>query len=176
MSRHIILVASGMGLVGKGFGPVIDSFDNVMRFNNWKTKGYEQDVGQKFTHYGYYRPNYPGPPPKGVKEVWEYTKNCLIRSVLKDGIWDQEVVTTKSTSRISSVLKYPNGQCMTTGIRILSHVIDHFDVVFTAGWYKTLYDKRHFNDLTHIDTVHSLLFDRMYLELLISKRKIVEID
>lgn len=47
----IVLVGSGPSLLGSNLGAVIDAFDNVVRFNEYQTQGYEQDVGSKVTHW-----------------------------------------------------------------------------------------------------------------------------
>jgi hypothetical protein len=43
------VVGNGPSLIGKGLGPKIDSFPNVIRINRFRTKGYENDVGSKTT-------------------------------------------------------------------------------------------------------------------------------
>ena len=45
----IIVVGNGPTLIGKGLGPKIDSFPNVIRINKFRTKGYEHDVGSRIT-------------------------------------------------------------------------------------------------------------------------------
>ena len=47
--KKIIIVGNANTLVGKNLGSVIDSYDDVIRINNFKTKGYEKDVGTKTT-------------------------------------------------------------------------------------------------------------------------------
>lgn len=44
---NIILVGNSSNIIGSGLGNKIDAFDIVVRFNNFTTKGYENDVGQK---------------------------------------------------------------------------------------------------------------------------------
>ena len=45
----VVVVGNGPSLIGKGLGPTIDSFPNVIRINKFRTKGYEKDVGSKTT-------------------------------------------------------------------------------------------------------------------------------
>jgi len=49
MCRRVIIVGNADTLLGKNLGSVIDSYDDVIRINNFKTKGYEKDVGTKTT-------------------------------------------------------------------------------------------------------------------------------
>lgn len=46
-----ILVGNGSSLLEKPNGHLIDSFDNVIRFNRFKTIGYEQYSGKKITEW-----------------------------------------------------------------------------------------------------------------------------
>lgn len=47
--KRIAVVGSGPGEIGKGNGREIDSHDVVIRFNDYETRGYEQDYGSKTT-------------------------------------------------------------------------------------------------------------------------------
>jgi hypothetical protein len=44
---NIILVGNSSNIIGQGLGEQIDQFDIVVRFNNFKIDGYENDVGRK---------------------------------------------------------------------------------------------------------------------------------
>ncbi len=46
-SKKIILVGNGTDAVSREAGEQIDSFDVVVRFNNFKIEGYEKNVGTK---------------------------------------------------------------------------------------------------------------------------------
>lgn len=45
--RTIVVVGNGKSVLGSGLGSVIDTYDEVARFNFFKTEGYEQDVGTR---------------------------------------------------------------------------------------------------------------------------------
>lgn len=45
----VVVVGNGPSLIGKGLGPIIDSFPNIIRINKFITKGYEKDVGSRTT-------------------------------------------------------------------------------------------------------------------------------
>lgn len=47
--RGTAIVGSGRKLAGSGHGPLIDSFDDIVRFNRAPTAGYERDVGSRTT-------------------------------------------------------------------------------------------------------------------------------
>ena len=50
-SKTILIVGNGPTLLNSNNGPLIDSFDDVVRFNSYKIKGYEEQVGTKTTIY-----------------------------------------------------------------------------------------------------------------------------
>lgn len=78
MSRtKVILVGSSDGLNGKSLGKTIDKFDKIIRFNWFRTKGFEEDVGEKTTHWmiaatqrNIYRLNDFMPNVSGLEKVW----------------------------------------------------------------------------------------------------------
>lgn len=47
MNKDIILIGNGPSLLYKNNGEEIDSFDNVVRFNNYKIDSFESFVGKK---------------------------------------------------------------------------------------------------------------------------------
>lgn len=51
MSKSIILIGNADVKKNEDFGDVIDSFDNVARFNRFAINGYEKYIGTKTTHW-----------------------------------------------------------------------------------------------------------------------------
>lgn len=49
--RKVVVVGNGRSVLGSGAGDIIDTYEHVVRFNIFKTKGYEQDVGSKTTDW-----------------------------------------------------------------------------------------------------------------------------
>lgn len=45
----VAIIGNGASLIGRGLGGIIDSYEEVVRFNEFKTHGYEADVGNKTT-------------------------------------------------------------------------------------------------------------------------------
>jgi len=48
-----LIVGNATALIGKSLGEKIDVFEDVVRFNNFKLDGYENDLGMKTTMYVY---------------------------------------------------------------------------------------------------------------------------
>jgi len=51
VSKTCILVGNGGSLLGSNNGNLIDSFELVVRFNEFQIQGYETDIGNKSTHW-----------------------------------------------------------------------------------------------------------------------------
>lgn len=49
--KQCIIVGNGSSTLKEKFGSYIDSFENVVRFNRFKTKGFESNIGTKCTHW-----------------------------------------------------------------------------------------------------------------------------
>jgi hypothetical protein len=56
MNKSTLLIGNGGSLSRGGLGSKIDEFDEVIRINEGKTKGWEQDAGMKFTIWSTYNP------------------------------------------------------------------------------------------------------------------------
>jgi len=48
--ERVLLVGNSGGVLNNEWGPKIDEFDIVVRFNNFELHGYEKYVGTKTTH------------------------------------------------------------------------------------------------------------------------------
>lgn len=64
-NRSILLVGNGGSLKDSGLGSKIDQFDEVIRINEGKTIGWEEDAGTRFTIWTTYDP---------VKKFYKYFK------------------------------------------------------------------------------------------------------
>jgi hypothetical protein len=49
LQENVAIVGASATLLGSNFGKIIDSYDEVIRFNRSPTEGYESDVGSKTT-------------------------------------------------------------------------------------------------------------------------------
>lgn len=56
MNKSIVIMGNGASLKNSGLGNKIDEFDEVVRINDWKTRGFENDAGTKTTIWGLYNP------------------------------------------------------------------------------------------------------------------------
>lgn len=80
----VLMIGNGPGAVARPMGPVVDAFDEVVRFNNYKIEGFERQVGTKTTlwssffrridnplaHYRVICPHETDTPPDSVREKY----------------------------------------------------------------------------------------------------------
>jgi len=57
MDKSIVIIGNGASLKNSGLGKKIDEFDEVIRINECKTKGWEEDAGMKFTIWATFNPD-----------------------------------------------------------------------------------------------------------------------
>ena len=48
----VVVIGNAPNLIGKNLGKKIDQFAKIVRFNDFRTKGYEKDLGSRTTHWG----------------------------------------------------------------------------------------------------------------------------
>ena len=49
INSHILIVGNSKNIINKKMGKKIDTFDNIIRFNDYKINGFENDIGTKTT-------------------------------------------------------------------------------------------------------------------------------
>ncbi|KAM4725919.1 CMP-N-acetylneuraminate-beta-galactosamide-alpha-2,3-sialyltransferase 1-like [Anableps anableps] len=84
--RTCAVVGNSVNLRGSHYGPLIDYQDVVIRMNNAKTKGYEEDVGTKTTYHVMY--------PESAVDLHNSTHLVLFPFKIKDLEWLIKAFTT----------------------------------------------------------------------------------
>ncbi|KAJ8381248.1 hypothetical protein SKAU_G00020260 [Synaphobranchus kaupii] len=149
--RSCAVVGNSNNLLGSSYGPQIDDHDFVMRMNEAKTVGYEEDVGSRTTHHFMY--------PESAIDLESNTSLVLIPFKMRDFEWLISVVTDGSIKvtyrrvpeRIQfnkkkvlfynpAFLKYIQEQwtktpkCPSTGILVLLFAVHICDEVSVYGY------------------------------------------
>ena len=100
-----VIVGNGPSLLEKENGTVIDSFDVVVRFNNFKTKGFEKHTGTK-TNYWFNTISNHTVEPIPERIVWHS--------------WNWSVVTD---DRYKELFKYYEGKCNFEFVELKFHTM-----------------------------------------------------
>ncbi|XP_062914075.1 CMP-N-acetylneuraminate-beta-galactosamide-alpha-2,3-sialyltransferase 1-like [Mobula hypostoma] len=89
--RTCAVVGNSGNLIGSNYGPIIDTYDFVMRMNRAETVGYEADVGRKTTHHFMY--------PESAQNLAENVSLVLIPFKILDLRWLISAFTTGNIRR-----------------------------------------------------------------------------
>ena len=174
-----VLVGNGPSLDGCGKGAAIDQFDNVIRFNNYITNGFECDVGSKADIWCCYGKNASTPranPPKKIinmhgavndpswfepREIWRVPVSFYHR--IRDEI--------RPASNLPDERR--RGLIPSSGITLMlwlleHHLVpvvyycgfDHFDRQSTAGRHHYWMKSTHSDSLEHDGEAERLLVEK----------------
>tara|TARA_B110001452_G_scaffold232760_1_gene210225 strand:- start:319 stop:1203 length:885 start_codon:yes stop_codon:yes gene_type:complete len=82
---RVLLVGNGPSIRGSGLGRAIDSFDTVVRFNSFVTKGIEEDTGSKTTLWCHMMQWYHLGGVELVQSLSQCSKSAASSSAAADG-------------------------------------------------------------------------------------------
>lgn len=145
-ASRVILLGNGPSATQSSLGKVIDSYDIVVRFNCWRTKGFEDRLGTRCDVWAvnlsprdtekflakqakHRRPGqflvFPGPGTsrKRVDQISALVKRCY------SGV-PREIVPRKYPDRLNEEL----GKRATTGLVALRYLLDYYDKVDLHGF------------------------------------------
>ena len=133
----IVIIGNGASLLDHQFGDQIDQFDEVVRFNDFRIKGYEKYVGTKTTIWA----------RNTSKGDLLFEKDCQFKQVLvqhtrfQNEYYDLTVVARPNHIEMNPVkhdeiCKYTgiNNINTSTGIQTIAHFSDSGNEVYIAGF------------------------------------------
>ena len=140
--EKVILVGNGSSILDKELGEEIDSFDNVVRFNSFTTKGYEKYTGAKtdtwFTCMGKHKENMDS-FKNVISHSWESKENCRL--------YDELISRRKDVTKINNdFIDYHGLVSPSTGLIAIMHYLKEYEVIWIHGfdWWER--DKHHYAD------------------------------
>lgn len=155
--KSVIIIGNGFSLKHTNFGKKIDEFDEVIRINDWKTRGWEDDAGTKTTIWGLYNPTKGGVNfingyrrfdyskeeildiVSSVREIWyvcwKYENlnhswklnKCIKILKLYDRIKRHQSI--EGSNRVKNIINPP-----TTGFNLIWTMTGMYDKVYLAGF------------------------------------------
>lgn len=138
----VLLVGNGTSILDKELGETIDSYDNVVRFNSFTTKGYEKFTGSKtdtwFTCMGKHKEDM-NQFKHVISHSWEPKESCRLYAELHSRRNDVTKVD-------NDFIDYYGLVAPSTGLIAIMHYLKDNDVVWIHGfdWWER--DKHHYAD------------------------------
>tara|TARA_B100000282_G_scaffold269028_1_gene222196 strand:+ start:86 stop:631 length:546 start_codon:yes stop_codon:yes gene_type:complete len=135
-----ILVGNSSSTLNKGLGLHINSFENVIRFNRFKIKGYEIDLGTKCTHWVLnYKlttdnRNYLVKNLSQVKSEVTGLKQALILTTAKDKGQINKIKKQVDVEVTYERFEPPFGSKPTTGFLAIKYLLNHFTKLTLVGF------------------------------------------
>lgn len=187
----IILVGNGSSLLGKGLGSKIDSFDEVVRFNNFELDGYTNDVGSKSTILARRAcDDVKLWPEEMFKKIYCFVTFCRwtsgmkqVANQLQGHYSNAEIVGADICARYGKEigLDQPNNEWSSIGALTLCHMINIYDTVHICGFDHLKKNEKgcsehYFHKPPNDDRFHSGKKESMFTDRLIRLGRVVRID
>ena len=147
---EIIIVGNGSSILDNNNGDVIDSFNNVVRFNSYKTKGFENHTGAKTDIWFTVNKTH-------IKEAKEY-KKVYVHS------WEHSELKCKITQDIrkevdaikidKDFIKTIPIKCPSTGLIAIYYFIEKYGSVTITGFDWWDREEHHYGDKEVRGTLH----------------------
>lgn len=151
----LILVGSGTSLLNKENGKIIDSFEDVVRFNAFTTQGFEKYVGSKTTIWFNVNPT-DRADSHTYKRIYAHSwdiqeEKCPVYSYYKG----RENVTKLPRTTIDEAINLTGGVSPSTGLLAIIHLLKQHKQVTITGydWWENedhhYYGKEHYRGPNH---------------------------
>lgn len=135
-----ILVGNSSNILNKKLGSYIDNFENVARFNRFRIKDFEEDLGTKCTHWvlnyklttdnrNYLVKNLPS-----IKSNTTNLKQALILTTAGDKGQINKIKKQTDIQVVYKRFKPPFGSKPTTGFLAIKYFLEHFSKLTLIGF------------------------------------------
>jgi len=179
-----IIVGNGSSLLDKSNGDIIDSFDNVVRFNAYTIEGFEQHVGTKttiwFNTINFQKKESEWRCQKAYDEIllhiWQFdkTNDLLYIEFLKHYKNAPHIFKTEKNV-ISDIKNYGESStysAFSTGLIAIWIMLGRAQTISITGfdWWEK--EKHHYNDNVSRGLLHKPHIEKTIIHKLISENKI----
>jgi len=170
LEKKIILIGNGPSVLNYNFGEVIDSFEEVVRFNNFETKGYKEKIGSKTTIW--VRNNsYRGLKDRDVSKFkkiyiaspdWNFRNTKQILRKYKKG--KAFIIPYRSSLNLRLDLDVDGPRSKnrsrrgwpTSGLIALNYFLTKYKVVFIHGFDHFYGENHYFNNEKMFSFIHNI--------------------
>lgn len=132
MGRSLVVVSNAPCLKGSGLGPIIDSFDEIVRFNAYHTKGFEKDVGTRTTIWSRFHRLEKRPDLTGVtrKLSRDYPKSKVHAKAVKEC----ELIPTAVNVWCKRQINYKQ-ENVSSGLLVMAYLLEEYETLHAAGFF-----------------------------------------
>lgn len=177
---NVIIVGNGSSLLNKPNGEVIDSFDIVVRFNNFKIKTFEKFVGTK-TNYWFNtiseHKQFQSSPERIFWHTWNFnphTDEKYKKLVEQNNKYNIPVEKTKKEHFVEMQCYMSDMQYFhySTGALAIWMLLKEVPQVIITGfdWWET--DVHHYHNNGGRGTIHDPQKEYLFIQKLISENKV----
>lgn len=171
---RIVVIGNGSSVLNYEFGPLIDRFNEVVRFNLFEIDGYEKHVGTKTTIW--FRNS--GPMPERDESLF---KQVIVQTVDYPNEWTDHsiyerypAVDVDTIKEIRSVVDAP-GLNLSTGIQALGFLTRKYGRVYIHGFDMFTPPRLYFQPVMLGDFRAHTTDERKYIDYLKDKGLVVEL-
>jgi hypothetical protein len=180
----ILLVSNGPSVLKEKRGEEIDSFDKVVRFNNFDLAGKEEYVGRK-THIVSRRccDDVLWHNPPELEKVYCFMTYCkwsgamgIVSEMVKNYYYPRcELVKVSKCKEYGELvgLDQPNNEWATVGILTILHLLNIYPVLYLYGFDYSNLDKHYFARQPRDSKYHSAIKEKKYLDKLVKEEKCI---
>jgi hypothetical protein len=164
----IIVVGNGTSVLDYKKGKQIDAFDIVVRFNNYKLKGFEENVGTKTDIWITACCNKVYMESKEYKEVyfhswvWNKPKDKNYRRILEK-IPSVKVFEREEVVELKKLIpEYPS-MAFSTGLIAINRLLKTYDQLYLTGFDWWDREEHHYGDREGRGTLHKPKIEYKYI-------------
>ena len=182
-----IIIGNGSTLLNKKHGEIIDKFDDVVRFNAYTIKSYEDYVGTKTTTWfnviNYVNKDAEWRMTIPYKKIylhswqWDTTKDKLYIDFMRFYNNDTEYIEKTNRSTLLEMQEFNNVKYSTfsTGAISIWLMLKIYKQIYITGfdWWDN--DTHHYNDRAPRGTIHKPQIEKSFIDKLISQGRIIMI-
>lgn len=180
---EVLIVGNGPSLLGSELGVVIDSYDIVVRFNNYRTEGYEQDVGTKTTIWSRYRDLEIERDSSTFNQIW-----VVVPPVSCTDEFRSQLLNNIPSEFHSSVKTYPSEKVAhqtaaaakvehpTSGLLAIEHFLSEgYNVTIAGIDCERKYPYHYFDPHGYCGDNHDGESEKVYIRMLLQEGKVKQL-
>ena len=164
-NNSCLIVGNGTSVLDAELGDKVDSFDTVVRFNAYRTHGYEKHVGTKTDIWATCTARQHLKEINSYREVIAHSwtvpaENCKTYNILKEkrkDVW-------KIDPAVWRKIKADFGTTPSTGILIIDIMLQRYNVVHLYGFDWWDRERHHYSDNAPRGTLHKPDRELLYIK------------